>query len=871
MTHRCKLFKIPMPLVTGSQLGPYRIEACIGKGGMGEVFKAVDKRLKRAVAIKFSNERFSRQFELEATAIAAFNHPNICQVYDVGENYLVMELVEGKPLRQTKNLHELIKLAVQIADGLAAAHKKGFVHRDLKPDNILVTNDGRVKILDFGLAKPCAAEPDDTRITSVEGVLAGTPAYMSPEQAQGVDLDWRSDQFSFGLILYELLAGERAFRRDSIPQTLAAIIQDEPRPLPATVPLALRSVIHRCLTKDPSERYDSTRDLYLELTHVRELLVNGNVGIAALEKPRRNRWLTFSIFAVASLVFVLGAALWPISPVEPHQMTPLATEFELQTMPRWSPKGDRVAYVAPVNGVLQIFTKAIGSVTPTQITFERESCLMPFWSKDATRLYFTVGTQSHTNLRSISVAGGPSRLIVPGAYRADLSPDGKSLAVLVPDAPGSYRLAFSTPPGAPPRPYSKGSLSQYRTSGAGAFLHYDRRGKYLGFSTVVPDMSFWQISTSGEATRQLHHDYLLSFDWISQGQIIADSSISGIDDQLSIRKLNSSARWNVTAGASKVSYPSISPDGHLVAFSTGETGYKIIMISLDGSVLHDVTLSERSESSPDWTPDGRQFAFATNRSGKAEVWLRNTMDGAERLIVGSAELPETIAFYDCAISPDGTRVAYRQQQSGGGIIWISPITGETPVRLWDDPIASPQRGGSWSPDGNWIAYYGVREGRAALMKMRVGGNSPPEFLTYMAAQQPVRWSPRTDWILFSDGEALRVIRPDGSDNRLISQHRWETYGWSKDGSVYGVFRNDNRHEILGTIDLRTSREKLVADLGGVSPAFDLAASMNQIAYRGFSMNPDGKSFLTSTMRSKTQIYMMRDFDRPTRFGELLFR
>jgi serine/threonine protein kinase len=206
-------------LTSGTSIGPYEITAPIGVGGMGEVYRARDTRLDRVVAIKVSHERFSERLEREARAVAALNHPNICQLYDVGPDYLVLEYVEGAPVGPTENPRKLLDLAVQIADGLSAAHAAGFVHRDLKPDNILVTRDGRIKILDFGLVKETlvASHADAMRTMAITdvGSAVGTVFYMSPEQARGQAVDARSDQFSFGLILYEIATGRRAFQCDS--------------------------------------------------------------------------------------------------------------------------------------------------------------------------------------------------------------------------------------------------------------------------------------------------------------------------------------------------------------------------------------------------------------------------------------------------------------------------------------------------------------------------------------------------------------------------------------------------------------------------------------------------------------------------------
>jgi serine/threonine protein kinase len=251
-----------MPLSPGSKLGPYEIVSPLGAGGMGEVYKARDTRLDRIVAIKTAHENFSERFEREARAVAALNHPNICTLHDVGPDYLVMEYVEGTPLAAVDSPRKLLDIAVQISDGLAAAHAAGIVHRDLKPDNILITREGRIKILDFGLAKSAHAElapGDATRTVAVNltdpGTTIGTIAYMSPEQARGqTNLTPQSDQFSLGLVLYELAAGKRAFQRGSAAEIMTAIIREDIEPLPGSVPAPFRWIVERLLAKEPAER-----------------------------------------------------------------------------------------------------------------------------------------------------------------------------------------------------------------------------------------------------------------------------------------------------------------------------------------------------------------------------------------------------------------------------------------------------------------------------------------------------------------------------------------------------------------------------------------------------------------------------------------
>jgi serine/threonine-protein kinase len=256
-----------MALLAGDKLGPYEILAPIGAGGMGEVYRARDPRLGRIVAIKVSKERFSGRFEREARAVAALNHPHICQLYDVGPNFLVMEFVEGEPLKGPVPPENAIRLALEVAGALEEAHAQGILHRDLKPANILVSQKGSVKLLDFGVAK-LLADPSSDVTQTLEGTVMGSPAYMSPEQAQGMPVDVRSEVFSFGAVLYEMLAGTRAFAANSTAGVFSAILRDEPAPLSA--PEALRQIVARCLAKAPENRFASIAEVREALEGARD-------------------------------------------------------------------------------------------------------------------------------------------------------------------------------------------------------------------------------------------------------------------------------------------------------------------------------------------------------------------------------------------------------------------------------------------------------------------------------------------------------------------------------------------------------------------------------------------------------------------------
>jgi serine/threonine protein kinase/Tfp pilus assembly protein PilF len=268
-----------MPLTAGDKLGPYEILAPIGEGGMGEVWKARDTRLGRIVAIKRLKGTQGERFEQEAHAVAALNHPNICQIYDVGPDYLVLEYIEGNPLPAPVSEQETVRLALQIGSALEEAHGRGILHRDLKPGNILVTAKGTAKLLDFGLAK-FAAAPDFDRTKTAEGVLVGTAAYMSPEQAQGKPLDERSDIFSFGAVLYEMVSGERAFSGDSMVDVLSAVVRDEPRPLRSSPEIA--RLVMRCLRKVPSQRYRTVAEINAALETIFDKRAEQQPSIAVL-------------------------------------------------------------------------------------------------------------------------------------------------------------------------------------------------------------------------------------------------------------------------------------------------------------------------------------------------------------------------------------------------------------------------------------------------------------------------------------------------------------------------------------------------------------------------------------------------------------
>ena len=455
-----------MTIAPGSRLGPYEILSPLGAGGMGEVWRARDPRLGREVAIKVLPEELAadsdrlKRFEREARSASALNHPNIVTIHEIGEaegrTYLVMERIEGPTLRELLlegplSTRRLLPIACQIADGLARAHESGIVHRDLKPENIMITKDGLVKILDFGLAKLTSpgTKPDSltesptVSIGTGAGTVLGTVGYMSPEQASGKTTDYRSDQFSFGVILYEMATGRRAFQRNTPVETLSAIIRDDPEPVGSVNPQApapLRWTIERCLAKNPEERYVSTRDLARELASVRDHLSDTTIsvespGIAAPARSRRSLWPALAgmvlLATVAIASFSLGARAGKKPPPSFQRLT-----FRRGSVwsARFAPDGQTVVYGAAWEGKpVQVFSTRPGS--PESVAFPLPSAdVMAISSSGELALllgrHFIDGWESSGTLARVPLSGNAPREVLESVLASDWAPNGADLAVV---------------------------------------------------------------------------------------------------------------------------------------------------------------------------------------------------------------------------------------------------------------------------------------------------------------------------------------------------------------------------------------------------------------------------------------------------------
>jgi eukaryotic-like serine/threonine-protein kinase len=907
-----------MPLDIGTVMGPYQIVALLGAGGMGEVYRARDSRLGRDVALKILRSDVirdpdsRRRFIHEANASAALSHPNIVSVFDVnldGETpYIVSELVEGESLRKLLDrgpvpIRKLLDIAVQIADGMAAAHAAAIVHRDLKPENILLTREGRVKIADFGLAKSLDSlserGPDDPTISMTAlGIVAGTVAYMSPEQASGQRIDTRSDIFSFGLIVYEMSSGKKAFVRRSKVETLEAIINADAPPLAAEVPLPLKWCIERCLAKDPQERYHSTFDLHHELRTIRDHLGEASSLSTApvLQQPQQpaTSWIAKAAI-LAGVLFAGGAAaaVW-IAPKGPDlaaiRFRPLATGSELEDWPVWSPQGGVVAYHAVVDGRrLQIFTRSLQSPAAVQLTHCPSNCDRPVWSADGTRIFLRSSDSVRTTQTSsrgvfvVGVAGGDPKPVVPDVEAYALSPDGNTLAFIRRNSDRSgISVWTSSPPGENLKHYEPAPFEGVDT-GTGLRLLFAKDGHsiLLWGRFIGQGSEFWMLpypAESGKPRRVLESLQeafpMRGFDWISGDRLVVAAALppSVYRSHLYLADLNGGAVMPLAVSIGSQAVPAVSPDGKQIAYSEMEFDTDVVEIPLDGTPMRNLIATGRLEHSAVWSPRGKEFAYVTDRSGVDEIWIRNVETGHEQPVVTPQSFPngKNEFLLSPVYSPDGERLAFvRHNRSNpknrdATEIWIVSATGGAPVPLADSKGA--QWAPTWSPDGNWIAY--TSQGPpSGVRKVRVGGNEPGETLwtrNLVVLQCVPEWSPMGDWIAVSTKDGVVLIKPDGKESRVLRTRGFSAMTWSRDGAtLYGLDEGDAQQRIIA-VEVSSGHEREAVRL---PPAVHLGAIW--IPGIKMSLSPDGKSLAATAIRQSGDIWLLENFDTPSLWRRIL--
>ena len=822
-------------LTAGAKLGPYEIVGPLGEGGMGKVYRARDTRLDRPVAIKVSAKEFSTRFEREARAISALNHPHVCTLYDVGPNYLVMELVEGQTLaallkKGRLGLERTLGYAVHVADALAAAHARGIVHRDLKPANIMITATG-AKVLDFGLAKPAEVPASELAPTQTlesptqEGMIVGTVAYMSPEQAQGRRVDARSDIFSFGSLLYELVTGQRAFQGETKLSTLSAILDREPAPvsgIAADTPPELEKLIARCLRKDAERRIQHMGDVKLALEELREESASAKLHVAQ-RRARLSRWLVPSLVLV---VMAVGAGIWwqlrPPEPAPVPVLTRLTSDAGLTTDPALSPDGKLLAYASDRSGEgnLDIYVKQVGGGEPIRLTRDPADDYQPAFSPDGTQIAFG-SEREGGGIYVVSALGGPARRIAQRGQRPQFSPDGNWIAYQVGGifwgTRGDCKIYVIPSGGGEPRQLQTdfaAALGPVWAPDGRHLLFLGNRDEKLsregeeGVDWWVAALDSGPAFKTGviEATRnaglvgpdQNYRWTLPAPAWEPRGDALVFSARSG--DSTNLWRFGISPKtWKVTGSPQRLtggptleeapSVASATASTVRLAFASSALNSDIWSLPLEGNhgkatgELKRLTQDTTADFHPALSPDGNKMAWISARSGSQEIWIRDLRTGEEFALTASRTDKYTPRF-----SPDGSRVSFSAHEGKNWTIYIIPATGGTPEKVCEDCGEA----NAWSADGRSI--FGNRlEGQSWVVD--VSSRRKRDLLATRQWTAPVGVSPDNRWISFV--AFTRIYMAPFRDENPIEEDAWipvadhvmYPWTWSPDGNLLYNFSN----------------------------------------------------------------------------------
>jgi eukaryotic-like serine/threonine-protein kinase len=889
----------------GRTISHYEILEKLGEGGMGVVYKAKDTHLDRFVAIKvLPPERVTdperrRRFMQEAKAASALNHPNIITIHDIasesGRDFIAMEYVAGKALNQLISrkglpLGEALKYGVQIADALAAAHAAGIIHRDLKPGNVMIGGTperaGFVKVLDFGLAKLTdkveAGEREftetmrqDAAPSTEDGVILGTVAYMSPEQAEGKKVDTRSDIFSFGAVLYEMLTGRRAFQRDSKLSTLTAILREEPKAAGEIVdglPGEVERIIARCLRKNPARRFQTMPDLKAALEDVKEESDSGSLGAATAPRQPRRRGLAWAALALA--VLVAGGTLWFRSrgnkPPEPTLAAlPLTTYPGNEAQPSFSPDGNQVVFVwdGPKQDNFDIYIKVVGAAgDPLRLTTNPARDYSPAWSPDGRSIAFLRELPKKKNaVLLIPALGGPERKLAEiadvqylkhlnGPYLA-WSPDSASLVITdrasLTESGALFVLSIENG--------EKRKLT-FPPAGLGADNGpaFSPDGRSLAFIRAV-DVGLGDLYLLGlaEGLKPAGEPRRLTFEnqggaspaWTPDGREIVFANGAYINDLWKIAANGTGKPQRLPSVGESGYSPAISVRARRLAYTRriGDSDIwrmEIRSKSTSGSsrVIRLIT-STRDDFNPDFSPDGKRIAFISARSGSPELWVCDT-DGSRAAPLTSfgGQAPTTPRW-----SPDGERIAFDSAAEGQSDIYVVSAGGGKPQRMTTHPANDGNP--SWSHDGRWIYFDSNRTGEGQLWRMPAAGGEPVQ-LTRKGGFAP-RESHDSKFLYFVKsltGTSLwRVPVEGGEETQLLNSLSAYINLALTDAGLYFVPGESRSIQFLSfasgkVVPIATFDKPLATDLGGLS------------------VSPDGRWLLyTQADQSGSELMLVENF------------
>jgi Tol biopolymer transport system component len=757
-------------MTPGSKLGPYEILSSLGKGGMGEVWRARDPRLNREVAIKISAQQFTDRFEREAHAIASLNHPNICTLFDIGPNYLVMELIEGSTLAERISegpipLEEVLALARQIGDALEAAHEKGIVHRDLKPGNVKIRPDGSVKVLDFGLAKAGVAEsavssesPTMLHSPTQIGVILGTAAYMAPEQARGKAVDKRADIWSFGIVLHEMVTGKRVFEGEDLTETLASVVKSDPDL--TTVPAKVRRLLESCLQKDPKKRLRDIGDSW-------RLLEEAEAAPTPVAPPA-TRSLLWPVVA-GVLAVVAGVVSFIHFREKPPQTNPVQFILDAPADNQYtnpfgataiSPDGRYLVFGAAAgSAAAQLWLRPVGSVD-ARVLPGTEGGNFPFWSPDSKSMaFFAAG-----KLKRIDIAGGtPVVLCDAAGGTADISGTWNEEGVILFASPdGLHRVAAS---GGAPAMFAKADPARNETGrtrpeflpGGNRYIFFlsspdaNIQGIYAG-SLDRPQEKTRVLATDHKAIyTPPHNGYPGALLWIREQTLMTQDFDAGslrlsgdpaiVAENILTTSGGRAAFWASDAGVlvyragsnvpksrlvwmnregksleeaapeDKYGSVALSPDEKRLALSRYDSADKsdIWVYDLSRKVMTRLTFGSDGEN-PVWSPDGRFIAYDSGRGGSQQLYRKDAAGSGqeEPLTSGSGNLS---ALH---WSPDGKHIVFsRTSPRSSGEIWALPVEPDASGKRVAFPLFQTVftgRDAAISPDGKWLAYTSAESG-----------------------------------------------------------------------------------------------------------------------------------------------------------------
>ncbi len=801
-----------MPLASGTQLGPYEIRAPLGSGGMAAVYRARDIRLGRDVALKVLPEEFANdpdrisRFRREAQLLASLNHPHIAQIYEFEEYSsvlcIVMEVVEGPTLQERLErgplpVEEALQIAKQIADALEAAHKKGIVHRDLKPANVKLTTDGQVKVLDFGLAKPLAVGEAADNLTNsptmlsgpMPGVILGTVPYMSPEQARGKFVDQQTDIWSFGCVMYEMLAGKRAFAGETVTDVLSAIINLDPdwTALPESTPSVLRLLLRRSLNKDPKHRLHEAADMRIMIEES-----DDESAPAVSSRTTRRSVALIALLAVALAIASTLIALYLRNvPAEAPEMRleislPPDTDQGSMTI---SPDGRRVAFVKSSEGRGQIWIRPLNSLT-AQMLQGTEGAMFPFWSADSR----SVGFFADGKLKRVGISGGPPQILAASPVPRGGSWSHDDTIVFAPTTGPLYRIPAA---GGEPTPITRLEAGQF-SHRFPKFLSDDRHFLYFVVGNAGASGIYVGSVDGAPSTHLLDADanavYLPSgfLLFVRQATLFAqrfevaklkltgdpfpiaspifferDSYAAAVSAAINgtilyrtgpgvgFRRLvwfDRSGKEQGSVGTPDLGFPQnpqLSPDGTRVAlWRTSEGNVDVWLIETLRGIPTRFTTDAANDNVPVWSPDGSRIVFSSNRNGAYDLYMKPSAGRvAEVLLKESKDSKHPTDW-----SSDGRFILYRElTQKSGEDLWALPLTGnKEPVAIAVTDFE--ELAGQFSPDDHWVAYQSNESGQPEIYVQSFPESHGPVALTTGGGIQP-RWR--------HDGKELFYLTTDG--------------------------------------------------------------------------------------------------------------